>query len=239
MKYAAYTGTRNIYGDMVTAAKSLLYHTAVDKVYFLIEDDTLPYEVPDVIECINVSGETLFSKDSPNYDSGWTYMVLWKAALSKVLKDVDKVVLLDSDAIIVDNISDLWETDIEEYYYAACLEPYGSKARAGEPYYNFGVTYQNLKKLREDGLDNKIIARLNTIFMPFKEQDTFSMLCKGHIKEISSDYNACCVTKPSEHPKIIHYAARNNWRGLPIVQKYAAMSWREVLHENPDRSTDV
>ena len=239
MKYAAYTGTRNIYSDMVTAAKSLLYHTAVDKVYFLIEDDALPHEVPDVIECINVSGETLFTEESPNWKSGWTYMVLYKAALSKVLPHVDKIVLLDSDAIIVDDVSGLWDYDIEDYYFAAVPEPFGSKARAGEPYFNFGVTVQNLKKLREDGLDDKIIARLNTIFMPFKEQDTFCMLCKGHILSIGAEYNQCMCTEKVEHPKIIHYAARNNWRHLPIVQKYAVMPWREVMHENPDRSTDV
>ena len=162
MRAAAYTGTRNIYGDMVTAAKSLLYHTAIDKVYFLIEDDALPWDVPDVIECINVSKQTLFTEDSPNYKSGWTYMVLWKAALSKVLPNVDKVLCLDSDAIVVDDISEIFDTDVEDYYFAAVPEPKSSLNRAGEPYYNFGVSYQNLKKLREDRIDDKIIARLNT-----------------------------------------------------------------------------
>ena len=239
MRAAAYTGTRNIYGDMVTAAKSLLYHTAIDKVYFLIEDDALPWDVPDVIECINVSKQTLFTEDSPNYKSGWTYMVLWKAALSKVLPNVDKVLCLDSDAIVVDDISEIFDTDVEDYYFAAVPEPKSSLNRAGEPYYNFGVSYQNLKKLREDRIDDKIIARLNTIYMPFKEQDTFPMLCKGHILNIGSEYNSCLYTEPTEHPKIIHFAARNNWRGLPVVTKFAAMTWSEVLHENPGSNPDI
>jgi len=40
---------------MITAAKSLLEHSNVEKIYFLIEDDIFPYELPQEIECINVS----------------------------------------------------------------------------------------------------------------------------------------------------------------------------------------
>lgn len=39
MRAAAYSGTRNIYDKMLTAAKSLLMHSNVEKIYFLIEDD--------------------------------------------------------------------------------------------------------------------------------------------------------------------------------------------------------
>jgi len=37
--------------------KSLLIHSNVDKIYFLIEDDEFPYELPPEVECINVSGQ--------------------------------------------------------------------------------------------------------------------------------------------------------------------------------------
>lgn len=40
---------------MLTAAKSLLIHSNVDKIYFLIEDDIFPYDTPVEIECINIS----------------------------------------------------------------------------------------------------------------------------------------------------------------------------------------
>ena len=33
-KIVVYAGTRNVYGNMVTAAKSLLCHTRVDRVWF-------------------------------------------------------------------------------------------------------------------------------------------------------------------------------------------------------------
>jgi len=40
---------------MIPSMKSLLIHSNVDKIYFLIEDDTFPYELPPEVECINVS----------------------------------------------------------------------------------------------------------------------------------------------------------------------------------------
>ena len=55
MKAAVYCGTRNLYKIMYTAAKSLLIHSDVDKIYFLIEDDKIGFELPQEIECINIS----------------------------------------------------------------------------------------------------------------------------------------------------------------------------------------
>lgn len=54
MKAAVYCGTRNLYRQMITAAKSLLIHSDVDKIYFLIEDDDFPYSLPPEIECLCV-----------------------------------------------------------------------------------------------------------------------------------------------------------------------------------------
>lgn len=55
MKIAVYTGTRNIYQNMLPSIKSLLIHSDVDKIYLLIEDDIFPYELPPEVECINIS----------------------------------------------------------------------------------------------------------------------------------------------------------------------------------------
>ena len=67
MKAAVYAGTRNIYNRMLAPAKSLLIHSDVDKIYFLIEDDTFPYDLPKEIECINVSEQPWFKNDGPNF----------------------------------------------------------------------------------------------------------------------------------------------------------------------------
>ena len=57
MRTAVYAGTRNVYDRMLAPAKSLLMHSNVDKIYFLIEDNNFPDELPKEIECINVSNQ--------------------------------------------------------------------------------------------------------------------------------------------------------------------------------------
>lgn len=55
MRAAVYSGTRNVYSQMLTSAKSLLIHSNVEKIYFLIEDDKFSEPLPNEIECINIS----------------------------------------------------------------------------------------------------------------------------------------------------------------------------------------
>ena len=95
MKAAVYCGTRNLYANMLTAARSLLIHSDVEHIYFLIEDNIFPIELPSEISCINVSGQTYFTPDGPNYNSSWTYMVLIRAALSKIFPHLDTILSLD------------------------------------------------------------------------------------------------------------------------------------------------
>ena len=91
MKHAVFCATRNIYGDMEAAARSLVANSDVDKVHFLIEDAEFPLPLPDIIECHDVSGQEFFPSYGPNASSSWSWMVLMRAALCHVLPDADVV----------------------------------------------------------------------------------------------------------------------------------------------------
>lgn len=218
MKAAVYSGTRNLYKSMVAAAKSLLIHSDVEKIYFLIEDDQFPYELPSEIECINVSNQTFFNKNGPNYKTSWTYMALMKAAYSKIFPQLDTILSLDVDTIINENISDLWNIDISKYYIAAVKEP--QKSYGDFIYINIGVALFNLKKIRNDKKDDEIIHLLNSIKLNYPEQDCINILCQNYIYPLSPNYNITNYTIGATHKKIIHYAAVKNWQDLPLFQKY-------------------
>lgn len=221
MRTAVYCGTRNLYRDMTTAAKSLCINSSVEKIYFLIEDDEIPYDIPDKIECINVSGQTYFDRDGPNYKNNWTYMVLMRAALHRVFPKMDRIVSLDVDTIAAKDVSALWDIDLSEWYLAGCREPHKSGRGL---YINAGVMVMNLAKLR-DGKGDEIIHALNTRWFAFNEQDCINESCSGGIKEIPSDYNANGWTVPTKTPKLIHYAAIPRWQNAPLVKMYRDMEW--------------
>lgn len=233
MKAAVYCGTRNLYADMVTAAKSLLCNSDVDKIYFLIEDDEFTYELPPQIEAINVSDQPYFRKDSPNYYTGWTYMVLMKTALHRMFPDLDRILCLDVDTIVDKDISELWDLNLNRYYLAAAKEPKTSEER-GVLYVNAGVMMLNLNNLRSLGKGDELIAVLNRKKFTWCEQDCIAERCQGGILEISGDYNACNYTEHSNDPKIVHFAAVKNWQKNTRAKyyrkltKYRKMSWEDV-----------
>jgi len=54
-----------------------------------------------------------------------------------------------------------------------------------------GVAMLNLKKIREDHMDDALIEALNTYWYRYKEQDCFNEFFRGHSLILPSDYNVC------------------------------------------------
>ena len=232
MKAAVYFGSREIYYDMATAYKSLLVNSDVDKIYLLIEDNKFPYPLHPAVETINISKlvPTLFNPKSPNYGSTWTYIGLIRAALTKVFPNLDRILSIDCDTVVLHDISNLWDLPMDDYYIAAVKEPSLSQARQGL-YINAGVMMMNLAKMREDGIDDKMIYDLNTQYHIFVAQDVLNIECAGHIYKLPPEYNVATYTMHCDTEyKIRHFAGNlpRNWRQLDIVKQYRDMPPQEV-----------
>ena len=230
-KVAVFTGTRNVYDCMETAAKSLMYHTKMDKVYFLIEDDRFPSELPNNVVCMNVSDQQWFDPKGPNFNSSWTYMCMMRAAFAKIFPDEQKVLSLDIDVIVNEDISSLWDIDLNGYVFAGVPEPERSEKVKGI-YANFGVIMMNLNEIRRTGIDDKIIKSLNRDKWGCPEQDSFNHFCKGKIYPLPSEYNATRaghITAETEVEKISHYAGIKYWKQFKPFKQYQEMSWKEVI----------
>ena len=217
-RIVVYCATRNLYEQLETSLKSLLINTTVDKIYLLIEDDHFPVKLPENCIVMNVSDQTYFPKDGVNAVKYFTYMALMRAALAYIFPQYDRVLALDCDTIVVDDISGIWDIDITDYYFSASREEVN--CRDGYIYCNTGVTLYNLKKIREDGIADKVIHKVNTVSMRCPEQDAMNEFCRWHIHEMSSEFNATRYTPPTKHPRIIHYSGYQNWWSFPEYLEY-------------------
>ena len=221
MRCVCYMATRSWYDRVVPSIKSLLAHTDVDKIYLLIEDDEFPYHLPK-IHPINVKHQEYLKKDSPNMlGNRWGYMTMMKACLHRIL-DEDKVLAIDADTIIQDDISELWDIDLDGYYVAGVREPeksIGGVFEFSNVYINAGVMMMNLAELRK-GRGDEIIQSLNNMHYTFLEQDCINRYCQGKILELPSTYNSTKFTAPVPRAKIIHFAAQRNWFTFPLVEYY-------------------
>ena len=225
-RIVVYSGTRNLYHDMVVSAKSLLFHHGADHVYFLIEDPDFPEPVPDAITAIDVSGQQWFPRDGPNYNKRWTYMILLRAMYTQIFPQYDVVLSLDSDSIVRKPIDSLWKTDLTGKYYAATqeLNP-GDRS----PHYCFGTALLNLKMLR-DGTDQKITHMLNTTDIKCPEQDAFSSVCAGKIATLPAEFCATWynfLSVPKSHASIVNYT-NEDYHGSLLYRQFDRIPWTTV-----------
>ena len=237
-RVVVYCGTRNVYDSMETSLKSLLCHTKVDKVFFLIEDDQFPTELPDIVECVNVSDQTVFSPDGPNYQNTWSYMCMMRAIYPEMFKGYNKVLSLDIDIIVRTDISELWDIDLEGYYLAGVEEPQRKKNPDDNLYINFGVVMMNLEEMREDGIQELVVRELNTNKCPCPEQDAYNRICGGRILKLDNGYNVTAyshITGDAEEEKITHYAGMKFWKHFGVVREYSGMSWKDVMQKVNDQ----
>lgn len=233
-RVVVYCGTYDVYMNMVASCKSLLATTPVDAVYFLIEDDEFPGDLPEIVHTINIKplANELFSKDGPNYNNAWTYMCMIRAAFPDIFARHDRILSLDVDVVVNDNVSDLWDYDLSDYYLAGVPERQRQKSSSDPLYINFGVVMMNLAKLRQDGLQPKLIEALNKQKFGCPEQDCYNRFCAGHILDLPNDYNFTTyshITGDAQKERIIHYAGQRFWRHYAMVKKYADMTWEQVM----------
>ena len=234
-KHSAYCGTRAIYGDMETSAKSLIAMSDVDVVHLIIEDAEFPSELPPIVQVHDLSGQTYFAPDGPNMKSGYTYMAMMRLALCHVLPRVNRVLSLDSDTVCMEDVSGVWDMPIDGCYFSASAEWH--RSGNGLLYTNAGVTLYNLKQLR-DGKADECIGVLNTRRYTWLEQDVGNYLCQGRIHDMPSCYNSNWWTdRNAACAKIVHFAgvARDGWVNDPRVVRWRETPWDEVMALHSER----
>ena len=239
MRAAAFCGTRAIYSDMVTAAKSLVANSSVDVVHMVIEDEDMGCELPPIIQCHDLSGQTFFRPDGPNMASGYTYMAMMRIALCHVLPELDTVLSLDADIVCRQNVDAIWDMPLDGCYFSATHEWH--RTRDGQMYCNFGVVLYNLAKLR-DGKADELIAELNRNRYPWMEQDVCNYFCQGHIHDMPSTYNSNWWTDKNQDPcHIRHFAGmdRPDWVDRPEVELWRQTPWDVVMALHEQQKADA
>lgn len=107
---------------------------------------------------------------SPNEDSYCTPYTLLRLLADLVdIMPEDKLLYLDIDLLVNDNIRILYDKDISNYEYAAAKDYYGKKFLHPD-YINAGVLLLNMKMIKETGLLQKARDMINNKKMMFSDQ---------------------------------------------------------------------
>ena len=121
--------------------------------------------------------------------------LFFKFDIANVFSQYEKILYLDGDVIVNGDLTDFFETDLENNYagvvkdlicYYEKHQPYNLKT---ESYFNAGVMLLNAKKIREENLYPKFIEELTTHNYPNSDQDVFNVIFNKQIKFLSLKYD--------------------------------------------------
>lgn len=140
----------------------------------------------------------------------------------------DKLLYLDIDMMAADDISKLFNINIEEYEYAAVKEKYGCWLIRPD-YINAGMLLLNMKKIKETGLLKKARARIRAKKMLFADQSAiFYSTTKK--KLISRIYNE--QSKFNRKGTVIcHFCKRLMFRPYPHTENYKQWQIDDIHRE--------
>lgn len=200
----------------------------------------------------NIWNEGQFSTGESR--SVFTIHTLIRCFAARFFPQYDKIIYSDVDIVVVEDISELYDFDIRDYYIAGVKNPFMKfvpyelshlkpehYAMLKDSYVAGGIWLMNLKKIREDNIEDKMFEVINddTIVKRWNDQDIVNIACGGKIdfiplNYISYPYMLDLMKSPDFvshysreelfdsiiNPKIIHYAADKPWNGEPKLARH-------------------
>jgi len=127
----------------------------------------------------------------------WYSMIGYARLMLSEITDAEKILYIDCDTIVNGSLKELWETDIEGYCVGGVQDNpalYAIEAigmNENDRYINGGVLFINLKKWREDNIEEKIIQMLkdHNGSVLHHDQGIVNGVCKNSIKIIHPKFN--------------------------------------------------
>ena len=134
--------------------------------------------------------------------------------------DCDKLIYMDADTMVCKSLETFFEYDIEDKEMGVVLD-YLGKFWIKKDYFNSGVLFINMKRVKETNLFENAIALLNKKKLFFADQSALYELCKDKLY-LPGGFNEQRDIKPDTVIK--HFNKGIKW--LPFVHPYNVKQWQ-------------
>ncbi len=160
-------------------------------------------KIIDTFENCNIELIDMGNSFKEFYLGHWGPATYYKLKLSSILKNENKCIYLDGDTLVLEDLKDMYNLDLNEYYVSGVYDfhrrdhEYGKRLGISdmENYVCSGVLLWNLAKIREDNIENKFLQFLQNankngtqLFCP--DQDIINLICYGKILPLPFKYGA-------------------------------------------------
>ena len=217
-----------------TVMQSILEHTDSRICFHILHDETVSEENKRKLKQVaNQKGDSIQFHfiDTAIFDDvkerlhRFTVGTMFRLMLPEILPNLDKIIYLDADLFVNRDIKELWDVDIREYClagvidegvdihnYPRILNNYPKIKK--ESYFNAGVLYINLKKLREFGNLKKLVVDflVENPEAGLPDQDALNVLFHDKVLYLDDSWNRFVYLHRKDNVEkldkaIFHYAA--------------------------------
>lgn len=156
-----------------------------------------------------------------------TPTALIKFELPNYFSQLDKLLYLDGDIIIKENIDELLETNIDNYYLAASYEfycrlnkiRYSFKRDYNDFYFNSGVMLLNLKEMRANDVTSKLWHyKINLAKTQLMDQESLNAVCGKKTKHLSLIWNFNPVFYRQQYIEEINHVYSEGFQSLTQIK---------------------
>ena len=132
-------------------------------------------------------------------DPRYTEAASFRLLLPELLPDLDRILYLDCDIIVRQDLARLWrKTELGDNYmgvvYEAAIEGQAERFRAigCDParYFNSGFLLMNLAKMRAEKVSERLLEACRVPYLEFPDQDALNQVCLGRVLPLSPLYNS-------------------------------------------------
>ncbi|MCQ2137451.1 MAG: glycosyltransferase family 8 protein [Bacteroidales bacterium] len=232
--------TPNYFVPAATTLKSLLDSSSADDRYEVIclVSEEIPQRQKDklsalsgeriIFRYINLAGRLQGVYVDPRYSEAASFRLL----LPEILPEYDKVLYIDCDVIIRNNLAALYrDTDLGDNLlaavYEAPIEQQGKRwaALGCDPhrYFNSGFLMMNLRQMRLEGTSRKLIDGLKSDYLEFPDQDVLNQVCQDRVLALKPIYNSIrTFFLPQYKPDFLKQYSEADWGE---VQKHGTIHY--------------
>ena len=187
---------------------SLLTNNSKEAIhFFLIHPKKMPKDLDKLHETIESFGSSFSTFHYDEYDAllnrlkvpldSGHRVVYYRLFLAELIPQIDRLLYLDGDTIILNDLSPLYQTDLGDKIIGMAYDSnsnevkYAFGLKDDEPYYNAGIILYDLKKYREKLDMDKTVEAIRTICVGsiLPDQDLLNLQFKKQIKTLDPRYN--------------------------------------------------
>lgn len=179
-----------------------------------------------------------FSKGQ--FSKQFTFDTIIRCFAARFFPQYEKIIYSDVDVVFMDDISELYNVDLDSKYIAAVKGPFMKYSeyelshlskeyheKFKDSYFGGGIWVMNLSKIREDNLEKRMIEIIkdDTIIKRWNDQDIMNIACDNKVEFIPLNY----ISYPYLHDLLInpnftsHYTREELYNSIinPKIIHYA------------------